>query len=64
MQQRAAKARTAGRTAVYTYLNDRVTFRKGLVTTLEQRQKDMAAVADWCASQGLKADADGTGDAS
>ncbi|MFE9424948.1 hypothetical protein ACFYNO_18460 [Kitasatospora sp. NPDC006697] len=53
LEQRVDDAKSAGHTAVYTYLNDRLTFRKTLVPTLTTRQDDLKAVATWCTSQGL-----------
>ncbi|MCX4745440.1 hypothetical protein OG455_07880 [Kitasatospora sp. NBC_01287] len=53
LEQRVGNAKTAGQTAIYTYLNDRLTFRKSLIPTLTTRQSDLAAVASWCTSQGL-----------
>ncbi|BFV60940.1 hypothetical protein KCMC57_up60440 [Kitasatospora sp. CMC57] len=52
MEQRVANARTAGHTEIQTLLNDRLTFRKSLLPTLETRQNDLKAVATWCAAQG------------
>ncbi|WP_329569909.1 hypothetical protein [Kitasatospora sp. NBC_01266] len=52
LQQRVDNAKTAGQTAVYTYLNDRLTFRKSLIPTLTTRQNDLTAVAGWCSSMG------------
>ncbi|MGW4897400.1 hypothetical protein ACWEQL_34885 [Kitasatospora sp. NPDC004240] len=49
MQQRVANAKAAGHGEVETYLNGRLTARKGLVTTLQVRQKDLKSVATWCA---------------
>ncbi|GAA1261002.1 hypothetical protein GCM10009665_58570 [Kitasatospora nipponensis] len=53
LQQRVDDAKTAGHTDVYTYLNDRLTFRKSLVPTLTLRQNDLKSVAAWCTAQGL-----------
>ncbi|MDH6118277.1 hypothetical protein [Kitasatospora sp. GAS204B] len=55
LEQRVGNAKTAGQTAIYTYLNDRLTFRKSLIPTLTTRQNDLTAVASWCSSQGLGA---------
>ncbi|MCU7821923.1 hypothetical protein [Kitasatospora sp. DSM 101779] len=52
LEKRVAEAKSAGHTEVYTYLNDRLDFRKSLVPTLVLRQKDVKAVADWCGKQG------------
>jgi len=51
LEARVANAKSAGHTEIQTYLNDRLTFRKSLVPTLETRRKDLAAVAAWCAAQ-------------
>jgi len=48
LQQRVDNAKAAGHTEIATYLQDRLTFRKSLVTTLQQRQQDLAAVQTWC----------------
>ncbi|WP_035841241.1 hypothetical protein [Kitasatospora azatica] len=53
LEQRVDEAKKAGHTEVYTYLNDRLTFRKSLVPTLTTRQNDLKAVDTWCTSQGL-----------
>ncbi|AYG78192.1 hypothetical protein DWB77_00299 [Streptomyces hundungensis] len=48
MQQRVDNAKKEGHTAIATYLDHKLTYRKGLVTTLQQRQKDLKDVASWC----------------
>jgi hypothetical protein len=48
LQQRVDNAKAAGHNEIATYLQDRLTFRKSLVTTLQQRQKDLADVRIWC----------------
>ena len=48
LQQRVDNAKAAGHNEIATYLQDRLTFRKSLVTTLQQRQKDLADVQTWC----------------
>jgi hypothetical protein len=48
LQQRVDNAKAAGHTEVETYLKDRLTFRKSLVPTLQQRREDLAEVQDWC----------------
>ncbi|NUP43936.1 MAG: hypothetical protein HOY76_44640 [Streptomyces sp.] len=48
LQQRVDKAKAAGHSEIATYLQDRLTFRKSLVTTLQQRQKDLNDVRTWC----------------
>ncbi|MFJ5030715.1 hypothetical protein ACIQB5_21840 [Streptomyces sp. NPDC088560] len=52
LEKRVDNAKKAGHTAIATYLQDRLNFRKSLVTTLEQRQKDLAAVSTWCKDNG------------
>ncbi|GAA0289392.1 hypothetical protein GCM10010302_29690 [Streptomyces polychromogenes] len=54
LEQRVTEAKNAGHTEVQTYLNDRLTFRKGLVPTLQKRQADLKSVSTWCAAQGSK----------
>ncbi|MFJ1702875.1 hypothetical protein [Kitasatospora sp. NPDC088346] len=51
LEQRVNNAKSAGHTEIQTYLNDRLTFRKSLVTTLQTRQNDLKAVAAWCGTQ-------------
>lgn len=48
LQQRVDNAKKAGHDEIATYLQDRLDFRKSLVTTLEQRQKDLDDVRTWC----------------
>jgi hypothetical protein len=48
LQRRVDNARSAGHDEIATYLQDRLTFRKSLVTTLQKRQKDLADVRTWC----------------
>jgi hypothetical protein len=48
LQQRVDNAKAAGHNEIATYLQDRLTFRKSLVTTLQQRQKDLSDVTTWC----------------
>ncbi|MFE4861274.1 hypothetical protein [Streptomyces sp. NPDC056670] len=50
MQQREDDAKKAGHTAIATYLDHKLAYRKGLVTTLQQRQKDLKDVASWCST--------------
>ncbi|MEV6048625.1 hypothetical protein [Streptomyces xanthochromogenes] len=50
MQQRADNAKKEGHTAIATLLDHKLTYRKGLVTTLQQRQRDLKDVAAWCSS--------------
>nr|WP_145490900.1 MULTISPECIES: hypothetical protein [Streptomyces] len=47
-EKRVDNAKKAGHTEIATYLQNRLTFRKTLRTTLQQRQKDVAAVKTWC----------------
>jgi hypothetical protein len=48
LQRRVDNAKAAGHDEIATFLQDRLTFRKSLVTTLDQRQKDLADVRTWC----------------
>ncbi|MEU3374743.1 hypothetical protein ABZ734_30430 [Streptomyces sp. NPDC006660] len=48
MQQREDNAKKEGHTAIATLLDHKVAYRKGLVTTLQQRQKDLKDVTAWC----------------
>ncbi|WP_255951984.1 hypothetical protein [Streptomyces odontomachi] len=50
LQRRVDNADKAGHDAVKTYLDDKLTFRKSLVPTLHQRQKDLDDVKTWCLS--------------
>ncbi|MEU9097217.1 hypothetical protein [Streptomyces sp. NPDC048361] len=52
MQQRLDNAKKEGHTEIATLLDHKLTYRKGLVTTLQQRQKDIKDVATWCAANG------------
>ncbi|MFK0046502.1 hypothetical protein ACIQU4_20830 [Streptomyces sp. NPDC090741] len=54
LEQRVVNAQTAGHTEVHTYLNDRLTFRKSLLPTLQKRQDDLKAVSTWCSAQESK----------
>ncbi|MFF0292260.1 hypothetical protein ACFYS8_03365 [Kitasatospora sp. NPDC004615] len=49
LEQRVDDAKKAGHTEVEKYLNDRLTARRGLVSTLDTRKADLKSVADWCA---------------
>ncbi|MEU6364195.1 hypothetical protein ABZ876_00285 [Streptomyces sp. NPDC046931] len=49
LQQRVDNAKKAGHGEIATYLQHRLDFRKSLVPTLRQRQKDLAGVRSWCA---------------
>ncbi|MFJ7181125.1 hypothetical protein ACIQXA_33120 [Streptomyces massasporeus] len=48
LEKRVAAAEEAGHTEIHTFLDNRLTARKTLKTSLEQRQKDVAAVKSWC----------------
>ncbi len=48
LQRRVDNAEKAGHDAIKTYLDDKLTFRKSLVPTLQQRQTDLADVKTWC----------------
>ncbi|MGW7365147.1 hypothetical protein ACWGI8_17330 [Streptomyces sp. NPDC054841] len=48
LEKRVENARKAGHTEIETYLNDKLSFRRSLVPTLEKRQKDLASVKSWC----------------
>ncbi|WP_245205873.1 hypothetical protein [Kitasatospora sp. RG8] len=52
LQQRAGEAKAAGHSEIETYLNNRLTARKALVTNLQARQADLKAVGTWCAAHG------------
>lgn len=48
LQARVDNAKSAGHDEIATFLQDRLTFRKSLITTLQQREKDLADVRTWC----------------
>ncbi|MFF3247323.1 hypothetical protein ACFYWY_27190 [Streptomyces sp. NPDC002870] len=48
LAKRVENAKAAGHTEIETFLNDKLTFRRSLVPTLEKRQKDLVAVKTWC----------------
>ncbi|WP_406193178.1 hypothetical protein OH807_02290 [Kitasatospora sp. NBC_01560] len=50
LQQRVTDAKAAGHTEIETYLTNRLTARKALVTTLQARQGDLKSVTTWCAA--------------
>ena len=52
LQQRVDNAKSAGHDEIATFLQDRLTFRKSLVTTLKQRRTDLAGVKTWCENNG------------
>lgn len=52
LEKRVENAKKAGHTEIATFLNDKLTFRRSLVPTLEKRQKDLVAVKSWCAANG------------
>ncbi|BAJ31964.1 MULTISPECIES: hypothetical protein [Kitasatospora] len=49
LQQRVDNAHKAGHAEIEKYLNDRLTFRRSLLPTLQTRKADLGQVADWCA---------------
>ena len=53
LQKRVAIAKSAGDTAVETYLNGRLTARQGMVGTLTTRQADLKGVETWCSANKL-----------
>ncbi|SFE10856.1 hypothetical protein SAMN05216251_101540 [Actinacidiphila alni] len=55
LQKRVDNANAAGDTAVATYLKDKLTYRKSLVPTLNQRSTDLDAVRTWCGTQDFTA---------
>ncbi|WEO95270.1 hypothetical protein A6P39_015235 [Streptomyces sp. FXJ1.172] len=61
LEQRVDNAKKAGHTAIATYLQDRLDFRKSLVTNLKQRQKDLTGVATWCKDNDMGKAATGGG---
>ncbi|GDY55183.1 hypothetical protein SVIO_058060 [Streptomyces violaceusniger] len=52
LAKRVERAKKADHTEVQTFLNHKLTFRRSLVPTLEQRQKDLSKVQKWCAARG------------
>ncbi|MEE4594280.1 hypothetical protein V2J94_20725 [Streptomyces sp. DSM 41524] len=61
LTKRVERAKQADHTEVQTLLNHKLTFRRSLVPTLEQLQKDLAKVQKWCAVRG---EGSGSGSAS
>jgi hypothetical protein len=55
LQKRVDNANAAGHTAVATYLKDKLTYRKSLVSTLNRRSTDLDAVRTWCGTQDFPA---------
>jgi hypothetical protein len=53
LQKRVDIAKTAGNTAIETYLNDRLTTRQAMVGTLTTRLSDLKAVETWCSANNL-----------
>ncbi|MGW4378298.1 hypothetical protein [Kitasatospora sp. NPDC004531] len=49
LEQRVDSAHKAGHAEIEKYLNDRLTVRRTLVSTLDTRKADLKSVADWCA---------------
>ncbi|MEV6314044.1 hypothetical protein [Streptomyces sp. NPDC051776] len=50
LEKRVANAEKAGHSEIKTFLNHRLTFRRSLVSTLQQRRKDLKEVREWCAA--------------
>lgn len=48
LEKRVERAKAAGHTEIQNFLDHKLTYRKSLVPTFQQRQKDLAKVADWC----------------
>jgi len=48
LQRRVDNAKKAGHDEIATYLQDRLDFRRSLVPTLQQRQKDLVDLKTWC----------------
>ncbi|MEV6393503.1 hypothetical protein AB0M39_01740 [Streptomyces sp. NPDC051907] len=48
LERRVEKAKKAGNAEVVTFLEGRLKARKALAPVLEQRQKDLAEVKEWC----------------
>jgi hypothetical protein len=48
LEQRVDNAKKAGHTAIATYLQDRLNYRKSLIPMLQQRQSDVQGVQSWC----------------
>lgn len=53
LEKRVSIASGANQTAITTYLNNRLTTRKGLLTTLTARQSDLHQVQTWCSANGI-----------
>ncbi|MGD3109545.1 hypothetical protein [Streptomyces sp. YGL11-2] len=53
LEQRIDLAQKANHAAVAKFLGDRLTARKGFLTTLKKEQTDLKAVATWCAANKL-----------
>ncbi|MGW4072029.1 hypothetical protein ACWELB_00610 [Streptomyces asiaticus] len=52
LTKRVERAKQADHTEVQTFLDHKLTFRRSLVPTLKQRQKDLSKVQTWCAARG------------
>ena len=50
LEKRVERAKAAHHDAIETFLDHRLEFRRSLVPTLEQRQKDLGKVRTWCKS--------------
>ncbi|MFE0381260.1 hypothetical protein ACFW1M_38160 [Streptomyces inhibens] len=62
LEQRIANAKKAHHSAIATFLGDRLTTRKTLLTSLKAKQPDLKDVATWCTANenGAKATASPT----
>ncbi|OKJ16027.1 hypothetical protein [Kitasatospora sp. CB01950] len=49
LEQRVDSAHKAGHSEIEKYLNDRLTVRRSLGSTLDTRKADLKSVAGWCA---------------
>ncbi|MFG2140865.1 hypothetical protein [Streptomyces sp. NPDC048650] len=48
LERRIANAKRADHAAIAAFLGDRLTTRKGLLTTLKEKKPDLKDVATWC----------------
>jgi hypothetical protein len=64
LQQRVDNAKTENHAAIAKLLGDRLTYRKGLLPSLTQRQGDLKSVATWCQDNNGGATASSTTSAS
>lgn len=51
LEKRVERAKAAGHDEIANYLDHRLKFRRSLVPTLEQRQKDLDKVERWCKAE-------------